>query len=144
MSDTESYTNLKPITTVAKTDCYELLYQQQTNRIYFTIIGFWKNAAVVPDVVKDLSKALTLVQKGFSLLADMSAMVTHPQELNTLHIQLQIDILSAGLAYGAYVAPIDKIANFQVEQTMHDSQIDLKRFCTCQEAEDWLKSASGV
>ncbi|GAB3194968.1 hypothetical protein GCM10027293_04390 [Pontibacter aydingkolensis] len=138
MSQTNQHTTLKPITVVAKTDCYELLFNAETNRIYFTILGFWKNGDVVPDLLSDLNKALAITQKGFTLLADLSAMVTHPQQLNSLHIQLQKNISDAGLSCGAYVEPTDKIANFQIEQTIKTSQINLKRFGSLHEAEEWL------
>ena len=142
MSNIQEHASLKPTIAVAKTDCYELLYHEEFNRIYFAIKGFWKNADVVPDIAKDLNKALELTTPGFSILADMSGMVTHPQDLNALHIQLQKSLLSAGLVYGAYVESTDKIANFQVEQTIQISQINLKPFKSRQEAEEWLSGIS--
>ncbi|MBC5994156.1 hypothetical protein [Pontibacter cellulosilyticus] len=144
MSNIQEHANLKSPIAVAKTDCYELLYREDFNRIYFKIIGFWKNAGVVPDITKDLDKALELTAAGFSLLADMSGMVTHPQELNELHTQLQKRLLTAGLAYGAYIESTDKIANFQLEQTIQTSQINLKPFKSHLEAEEWLRNITAL
>ena len=127
---------------ISKTNCYELLYHAEANRVYFCIKGFWKNKTVVPDLLKDVQKALAHTQQGFTLLADFSAMVTHPQQLNALHVQLQKRFAEAGLSYGAYVEPLDKIANFQIEQTMQESGVELKRFGTAEEAEVWLNSIS--
>lgn len=123
---------------VAKTDCYELHYYEETNRIYFAIKSYWKNADVVPDLLKDLHKTVAIAQEGFALLADFSAMVTHPQQLNSLHIEAHKILMEAGFANGAYVEPTDKIAKFQIEQIVRESQINLHRFGTLQQAEEWL------
>lgn len=144
MLNTHQDISLAPKTVVIKTDCYEIAYQEELNRLYFTVFGFWKNAEVVPDLLPDLQKAIKLVTRPFTLLADLSGMVTHPQQLNALHIEMQKALASAGLSHGAYVEPTDKIANFQIEQTIHTSQVNLSRFATIQEAEEWLKSVSKV
>lgn len=142
MLNTQENTSLQLRTVVFKTDCYELHYQEKANRIIFTVLGFWKNEDVVSDLLHNLNETMALAQDGFTLIADLSAMVTHPQLLNALHIQLQKNLLNAGLAHGAYIEPNDKIATFQVEQTMQASQINLKRFTCLEEAEKWLNGVS--
>ncbi|WP_299818442.1 hypothetical protein [uncultured Pontibacter sp.] len=142
MSEKLKNTDFDSKAVVAKTDCYEILYQKNKNRIYFTINGFWKSAEVVPDLLKDILHSTTLVRKGFTLLVNFGNMITHPQQLNTLHIEVQKLFVEAGLAYGVYIEPIDKIANFQVEQTVLASLIKLERFSTLPEAEERLESIS--
>lgn len=144
MLNTNEDISLTPLAVVSKTDCYKIAYQADENRLYFTVFGFWKSTEVVPDLLTDIQKAIKLVKRPFTLLADLSGMVTHPQQLNTLHIEMQKALASAGLSHGAYVEPTDKIANFQIEQTILSSKVNMSRFSTFQKAEEWLKSVSAV
>ncbi|MEJ8802570.1 hypothetical protein [Pontibacter sp. H249] len=142
MSDTQENITSPAKVVVSKNDCYELLYEADANRVHFTILGFWKNEHIVPELLNDLTDTLALSQSGYTLLADFSSMVTHPQQLNALHVKLQHKFIEANLSYGAYVEPLDKIANFQLDQTMEESQLKLKRFSALEDAEAWLNSVS--
>lgn len=127
---------------VAQNQYYELLYDSMKNRIYFIIKGFWKNKEAVPHYIKDMQKALKLAQPGFSLLSDLRTMITHPQRLCTLHIEAQTLLREAGLVKVASVEPVDRIATLQLKEIMTKSQLPLRCFRTCQEAEAWLSAES--
>lgn len=123
---------------VAQNQCYELLYDSIKNRIYFIIKGFWKNKEAVPHYLNDMQKALKLVRPGFSLLSDLRTMITHPQRLCNLHIEAQTMLREAGLGRVASVEPVDRIATLQLKEIMSKSQLPLRRFTSCKEAEVWL------
>lgn len=125
-------------TLVAQTKCYELLYNLSKNRIYLTINGFWKSRGIVSSFIPDLKKALQLTQPGFTLLADLRSMITHPQSVMALHIEGMTLIRQAGIRKGANIAPADHIATLQVEDTITQSHLPLRRFTSYSEAETWL------
>ncbi|RDV14374.1 hypothetical protein DXT99_14715 [Pontibacter diazotrophicus] len=127
---------------VAQNQCYELLYDSVKNRIYFIVKGFWKNKEAVPHYLKDIEKALKLAKPGFSLLSDLRTMITHPQRLCSMHIEAQTLLRKAGLNRVASVEPLDRIATLQLKEIMAKSELPLKRFTSCQEAETWLSNNS--
>lgn len=127
-------------TLVAHTPYYELMYNYSKNRIYLVIKGFWKNKEVVPLFLEDLQKALTLTTPGFTLLTDLSTMLTHPPRLSMLHIQAQNLVQAAGLGKAVRVIPSDRIATLQVEDISTKSLMPSKNFTSLQEAERWLNA----
>ncbi|MDX5480438.1 MAG: hypothetical protein LPK07_02015 [Hymenobacteraceae bacterium] len=129
---------------IAKNQCYELLHDRTANRLYFAVNGFWKNREVVAGLLDDWRKALNSVQPHFTLLLDLRSMITHPQHLNSLHLEVYQLIKEAGLHYTACVGPEDRIATLQVEEIIRKSEFPVKNFATCQEADSWLNSLSGT
>ena len=125
---------------VAQNDCYELIYDNSKNRIYFTVKGFWKNREAVPHLLDDLQKALRLAKPSFSLLTDLRTMLTHPQRLNSLHLEMHNLIQGGGLAKAAIVVPTDRIATLQVEEINSRSPMPSESFSSPVEAEKWLAS----
>ncbi|WP_162054056.1 hypothetical protein [Pontibacter pamirensis] len=125
---------------VAQNQCYELLYDSVKNRIYFIIKGFWKNKEAVPHYLDDIQKALKLAKPGFNLLSDLRTMITHPQRLCRLHIEAQTLLRKAGLVRVASVEPVDRIATLQLKEIMSESQLPLRCFTSCKEAEAWLSN----
>lgn len=127
---------------VAHNACYGISYDAVKCRVYFDVIGFWKNHASVPEFLKDWDKVLQLVKKGFTMLVDMRTMITHPQQLNDLHKESMDKVLSAGVGRVAYVMPNDKIACFQVIDNGMNPELNTQQFSTCEEAEQWLGQPS--
>ncbi|PRY15015.1 hypothetical protein CLV24_103254 [Pontibacter ummariensis] len=125
-------------TLIAKNQCYELLYHSESNRLYLTIKGFWKSMDAVPELLSDVRKALQLVNPAFTLLADYGAMITHPQRLNKLHVEVQRQIKEAGLARAATIVPTDRIATLQLDEIISQSQTPFSRFDSYEEADAWL------
>ena len=125
---------------VAKNIYYELLYNETKNRIYFKICGFWKNKGVVPELLDDWDKALTYVQPKFTVITDMSTMITHPQELKNLHAEAQHKVRAAGVLQVANILPDDKIARLQIAAIADTTQLPSRNFDSLEEAEQWLDS----
>ncbi|MBX0333708.1 hypothetical protein K3G39_10715 [Pontibacter sp. HSC-14F20] len=123
---------------VVRNSCYEIGYDGIRNRVYFSILGFWKNADSVPDFLNDWDKALQLVRSGFTLLVDMRTMITHPHQLNRLHEESQRRMKAAGLSRIANVMPVDKIASLQVADIVKQIEVPSQHFETCEAAQQWL------
>ncbi|SFQ79172.1 hypothetical protein [Hymenobacter arizonensis] len=100
--------------TLVKNQYYELAYSAAKNRIYCTLIGYWRSADLVPTYVADWEKAVRLTQRGFTVLADNREMKTHPATVKALHAQVADTLPRAGMSYLAEVVAIDKIAVLQV------------------------------
>lgn len=127
---------------IASNACYDLKVDKARNRIYFTIHGYWKNKESVHDFIDDWKKTVALTQAGFTVLTDMRSMITHPQELNELHLSAQKLVMQAGVQQVANVLPTDKIANLQAISFTANSALPFRNFNTCEEAELWLNSLS--
>ncbi|MCC9165354.1 hypothetical protein [Pontibacter harenae] len=132
----------KSIVQVAQNLCYKLLYNPSKNRVYFTIIGYWKNKDAVPEFLQHWKTALRLVKPNFTILTDMSSMITHPQELNDLHAQAHKLVMQAGVARTAHVIPADKIANLQAKAIADHTGFVVGNFATLKEADEWLNKVS--
>ncbi|MBA4057004.1 MAG: hypothetical protein C0490_19980 [Marivirga sp.] len=116
---------------------YTISVFPEKNRAYLKIIGFWRSPEVVPDYLKDWSKATSLLSKGFTLLTDASEMKTHPQELRKLHEQAQAIILKAGVSKVAEILK-DEVAEMQLNAVAKTTQFPKQNFRSAADAEKWL------
>lgn len=132
--------NLKHI---ARNKCYEISYSEAKNRLYFIVLGFWKNKESVPELLNDWEKALLLVTAGFTVLIDMRTMITHPQELNGLHEKFMQMVQDAHVSRVVNVMPTDKIASLQVGEIALRSNLEIQTFDTFEAAEKWLDQPEG-
>ncbi|MDO6390723.1 hypothetical protein Q4E40_11345 [Pontibacter sp. BT731] len=123
---------------VVRNACYEIGYDGIRNRLYLSILGFWKNTDIVPDFLKDWDGALQLVSPGFTLLIDMRTMITHPQQLCSMHEEAQRKMRAAGPSRIANVMPLDKIASLQAADSIKKIELPFQLFETSETAQHWL------
>lgn len=123
---------------IAKNSCYDMHFDGVKNRIYFTINGFWKSRDGLSEFLSDWKKAISLIHPGFTILTDMRTMITHPQDLSSLHQEAQSMVLEAGVKNVAHVMPHDKIAYLQVQSIYEKNSFPNKNFLTIEEADQWL------
>ncbi|KAA9331896.1 hypothetical protein [Adhaeribacter soli] len=109
---------------ITRNQFYELVYSPAKNRIYFTIRGYWRNPEQVPDFFADWQKALQQTQPGFTVLADLQEMITHPVAVKEMHFKVASSLLAAGISYIAEVSPIDKIAVLQTSSIIKENQLN--------------------
>lgn len=128
-----------PLVKINETKQYAISILPEKNRAYLKIIGFWRNPEVVPDYLKDWTKATSLLKKGFTLLTDASEMKTHPQELRKLHEQAQAILLKAGVSKVAEILK-DEVAEMQLNAVAKATQFPKQNFRSVEEAEKWLDS----
>ncbi len=127
---------------IASNTCYDLCYDPAKNRIYLSIRGFWKSLDNVPHYLDDWQKVLRLKKPGFTVLSNLQEMITHPQNLNFLHVQAQQMVMEQQVASIAHVIPADKIAKLQVEAIAEQSKIPVRNFDSKHQAELWLDKQS--
>lgn len=133
---------VKNLKHIARNKCYEISYSEIKNRLYFIVLGFWKNKESVPELLHDWEKALRLVTPGFTVLIDMRTMITHPQELNVLHEKFMQMVRDAGVSRVVNVTPNDKIASLQVGEIAVRSNLEIQTFDTFEAADKWLDKHS--
>jgi len=122
---------------INKTKQYTISVSPGRNRAYLKIIGFWRGPEIVPDYLKDWTKAISLLNKGFTLLTDASEMKTHPASVRPLHEQAQAILMKAGVSKVAEVLK-DDVAEMQLDSVAKTTQFPKKNFRTRSEAEVWL------
>lgn len=123
---------------IAQNAYYEMVVDKAKNRVYFTILGYWKNKTAVEALLSDWKKAVSFTQPNFTVLTDMRTMLTHPQELNELHLAAQQFVIDSGVKQVANVMPTDKIAHLQLNSFTSNSGLPFRNFDTIDEAETWL------
>jgi hypothetical protein len=76
---------------------YDLSYDSAKNQINWKVKGFWNSAKVVPNMEKDWDATLAQAEKpGFNILADLTMMVTPPEDVVSLHMKVQTKLINAG------------------------------------------------
>lgn len=125
---------------INRTKQYTIAVSPSKNRAYLKIIGFWRGPEIVPDYIKDWTKAVGLLNKGFTLLTDASEMKTHPASVRPLHEQAQGILLKAGVRKVAEVLK-DDVAEMQLDAVAKTTQFPKKNFRTAADAEVWLDEA---
>ncbi len=128
---------------IARNNCYSLSVDKTKNRVYYSILGFWKNKESIPGFLADWDKVLQLATPGFGLVVDMRTMITHPQQLNVLHQEALKKVITAGAGKVANVMPHDKIASLQAAEIIARVGLTSQNFDSCEEGEQWLDEMMG-
>jgi hypothetical protein len=123
---------------IARNKCYEIAYSEAKNRIYYSILGFWKNEESVPDFFADWDRALQVATSGFDLVVDMRTMITHPQQLNRFHEEALQKVQKSGVSRMANIMPLDRIASLQAAEIIKWAGLASHNFDTCEDADKWL------
>jgi len=124
--------------TIDRPPFYKLAYDKHLNRVYFNMRGFWKSPEVVPHYLQDWFRALKQTEEGFSLLVDVSQMVTHPTALRQLHEKaIELSVI-AGVSDIAEITPHDRIALLQTSSMAGKAKVRFSSFAHKAEAEAWL------
>jgi len=125
---------------VVKTVHYEIAVNEVKNRAYLKVIGFWRNADLVSGYVSDWRKTLTMLKPGFTLLTDLSTMITHPPEVLGVHQQVQKLVVEKKLRFTAEIKPKDIVTAMQVSKIAKASMMPVRQFASFEEAEAHLNS----
>ncbi len=125
---------------IARNAHYAIVIDEAKNRVYLSIFGYWRNAESVANYIPDWNKTIKLLKPGFTLLTDLSTMLTHPAEVTHIHRQAQELITEKGLRFTAEIKPKDSVTAFQLTKVAKQSQMPVKQFTTSAEAESYLDS----
>ena len=122
---------------IAKTPYYTLYVDTGRNRIYYTPIGFWRSLSVVPNYLKDMEKAFSMVEAGFSFVADVRDMKVPPREVQEMFTKAQEMGAKAGLGKTAEILPVN-LVRYASNRAAQKTNINRNVFKSLEEAEAWL------
>lgn len=124
--------------TIAQNEYYMIAVDTPKNRIYLTLISYWRSRADVPTYIQDLKKATQYVSKGFTILADLSLMKAPHPDVVQLHTEAQRIVVSAGLTKTAELIGRDANTNIAIDRFSRDSGMHKGTFDLWKEADEWL------
>ena len=125
---------------IASNNYYSIKVDEGKNRLYFAIIGFWKEPMQVPEYVHDMEKATKLLSKGFTVLSDLTQMKTPAQEIGPLHVKVQQLLVKAGLSKTAELQSESALTKMNVDKVSKTSGMAKGTFTSIMNAEIWLNS----
>ncbi len=123
---------------VAENEHYILAVDPVRNRVYLTLIGFWKSRAVAPRYLEDLRRATRDVTRGYTILTDLTKMKAPPADVTAMHTEAQQLLVAAGLSKTAEILGEDIIARMSVDRISRVSGMYKGTFDNWREAESWL------
>jgi hypothetical protein len=126
------------MTFIAKNEYYTIYVNQEKNRLYLTLIGFWKSRSAVPNYLEDLKKASNELSPGYTVLTDVTQLKTPPQDVVPLHLGAQKLVMADGSKKTAEVVGHDVTANMAFDRFSKESGMCKGTFDNKQEAEAWL------
>lgn len=124
---------------IVKNKFYQIALNPSLNRVYLTIIGFWRTPQEVASYLPDLEKALRQLQPGFTLLTDLTGMKTHPAPVQAVHLAAQALLLRKGLRQTAEVTA-SSLVQFQTDTYAKNSKMPLRQFSSAEQAEAYLNT----
>lgn len=124
---------------IAENEFYSLFIDKYENRAYLTIKGFWKNPECIPDYLNDWSKGILLLQKGFTVLTDVTEMEIHPSSVRSIHAKAQQLIIDGGVYRVAEVQE-NTMSAMQLDGVAHESKMPRGKFTRKLDALNWLES----
>ncbi|MBN1573682.1 MAG: hypothetical protein JW984_10855 [Deltaproteobacteria bacterium] len=124
---------------IGKTEFYEVGVDQAKNRIYFTLIGFWKNMDDVPDVYADSMKAVDKLKRGYTILADLRNFKTPTKEAIAVTAKVQDSLVKRGASKSAEILD-SKLVKFRMDESADTSGLTtiLRQFDNEAAAVAWL------
>jgi len=125
-------------TDVVKTEKYVLSVDQTKNRIYYTMLGFWRNPSDIPNLLRDWKQTLAHVTKGFTLCADLTQCQPAAQSTKPLFEQVQRMLIIAGVKKSAELFGESAIVELGAATLARHTGIPKQHFKDRQEAEVWL------
>jgi predicted DNA-binding protein (UPF0278 family) len=124
---------------IAKNDYYTFEVDTDINRLFLTLVGFWENAGVAPDIFTDIENALDKLTPGFTNLVDMTRFKIPPNDVKELFEKVQHRIISRGIAKNAEVIS-SAFVEVNLEEVASQSELSkvLRQFKGMAEALEWL------
>jgi len=130
------------IENIVITDKYELKIDKDKNRVYFKIIGFWKDPSDIPNYLEDWRATVKKLKPGFTILSDVRQMKPHSTKVTPLHEAAQKLLIELGLDRTAEVMGNAVMLEFQTKDFARRSSMKRMEFATIEEAEIWLDEHS--
>jgi len=123
---------------IVENEYYALSVDEEKNRIYYKISGYWADISKVSSYLSDIAEVLKHVKPNFTMLVDNTEAEPHPLEIEELRKQAQKLANEAQLLVAAEIIPFDKISAMQFQEMTTITNFKFSRFKTFEEAEKWL------
>ncbi len=127
---------------IAKTDFYELRYDESQNWIYWTMQGFWKSMDVAaPNFDKDWDSAIAEVQPGWKLFADLSKLKAMPDDVKAAQDAKQQVLMQKGCTKVSCIME-SAVTKMSLNEVIEKSGMKkmIQYFDDAKEANEWLKA----
>ena len=127
---------------VANNEYYEFYVDEQKNRIYLTMKGYWPGAEAIRDYIPDLKKCISRIRPGYTSLVDMTqGKIPHKDAFEVLMKGRELTI-QAGLGKQAQVVtePLEKLASNRIDKETGLEKEKVRKFNSIMEAESWLNA----
>lgn len=108
---------------VAKNEFYELGYDETQNWIHWTMRGFWKSMAVVPDFDKDWDAVQSMVKPGWKLFADLAELKPMPDDVQAAQDARQQKLIKDGCAKVSCIMT-SAVTRLSLNKVLKDSGMD--------------------
>ena len=125
-------------TQITQTPYYTIAVDPTKNRLYIRIISQWKRVADVATYLADIQWAIRQVHSGFTVLTDLTQMLSPSPEINAAHAQAQMECMKAGCRMTAEVHSEDFMKHWIADKFSKQSKMEKKVFINPAEAEAWL------
>jgi hypothetical protein len=125
------------VISLSKTATYELKADYAKNRLYISIIGFWREKG---NYLADLESACKTVKEGFTIQVDLVEMKAPTREVGVVHEEAHVILMKYGLAHTAEVQSGNAITKMALRKYSDNSGMDKQVFLSHEEAAKWLDS----
>jgi hypothetical protein len=123
---------------IVSNEYLELKVDVQKNRIYGTYLGFWSQNSIMDDLFTNLQKAIDMVKKNYTFVADLRNFSVLPQALVPRQVEAMKMMNSQGLYRVAEILPQSIVAGMQLKQNANKTNMPNKQFSSIPEGEKWL------
>ena len=96
---------------IASNSYYDIVVNPAKNRIQLTIKGFWQTKDLVPHYINDINEAISQLKPGFSVLVNLTRMVSPTHEVCALHCEAQKLLIKSGSARSAEIVKDSLLMN---------------------------------
>ena len=124
---------------IAENKYYKLAYDEEQNRVYWRMMGYWESMKVVPDFNKDWDATQLLTKPGFMIYGDLSTLKAIPPDVKDAQDKRQALLMKSGCSRVALII-LDVAAKFGLNQGLEKNGMgNICKYCSTQlEADNFL------
>jgi tRNA U34 5-methylaminomethyl-2-thiouridine-forming methyltransferase MnmC len=119
-------------------DYYEIDIDQQKNRAYLTLQGFWQDRTSIETYLQDIQSALEKLQDSFTLMVDLTHYDGTSSGMHSIHVEAQKLAMLKHLSKIAEIFSENPMVKMFSEMYSKESGINAMAFKNKEHAERWL------